>query len=73
MKICPEEWGDSFGSEFYDFSLDNSLYYAPVNQSWGISQKSRPVNGQISFSLLTPQEVLENATLIRTRLEDNNE
>ena len=73
MKICPEEWGDSFGSEFYDFSLDNSLYYAPVNQTWGMNQKSRPVNGQISFSLLTPQEVLESAAQIRTRLEGNNE
>lgn len=25
--VCPEEWEDSFGDEFYNFSLDNDLYY----------------------------------------------
>lgn len=73
MQVCPEEWGDSFGSEFYEFSLDNSLYYAPANETWRMGEKSRAVNGQMTFAVLSSDEVLSNAQLIRTRMEESDE
>ena len=71
IQICPEEWGDSFGSEFYDFSLDNSLYYSNGNDNLYSGQKSRAVDGQVSFKVLTTDEVLSNAQRIRELMDES--
>lgn len=44
INICPEEWGNSFGEEFYNFSLDNMLYYMPKDTDLKANKKSRPVD-----------------------------
>jgi DNA invertase Pin-like site-specific DNA recombinase len=69
MAVCPEEWGDSFGEEFYDFSMDNSLYYAPVAGSWNTGEKSKAVSGQYQFNLLSSGEVLESAEKIKSKVD----
>lgn len=71
--ICPEEWGDSFGEEFYDFSLDNAVFYSPKNVNLRISEKSRPVEGQISFNLLSEEEIMEIAENIKKKVGAENE
>ena len=71
MQICPEEWGDSFGSEFYDFSLDNSLYYSNGTEKLYSDEKSRAVGGQLPFKLLTTDEVLSNAQRIRELMDES--
>ena len=71
VAVCPEEWGDSFGDEFYDFSIDNSLYYAPANDNWHIKQKSKAIDGQLSFSLLSDEQILNTAEQIKEALGGN--
>ena len=73
IMICPEEWGDSFGEEFYDFSLDNAVFYSPKNVNLRISEKSRPVEGQISFNLLSEEEIMEMAENIKKKVGVENE
>ena len=73
IMICPEEWGDSFGEEFYDFSLDNAVFYSPKNVNLRISEKSRPVEGQISFNLLSEEEIMEIAENIKKKVGAENE
>lgn len=73
IMICPEEWGDSFGEEFYDFSLDNAVFYYPKNVNLKITEKSRPVEGQISFNLLSEDEIMEIAEKIKKKAGAENE
>ena len=71
VAVCPEEWGDSFGNEFYDFSLDNCLYYAPVNDNWRIQQKCKAIEGQLSFNLMSNEELLDTAEYIKENIGGN--
>lgn len=73
IVICPEEWGDSFGDEFYNFSLDNSLYYSPKHSDLRISEKSKPVEGQISFNIMSGAEVLQLAESIKKKVGNDIE
>lgn len=73
MAICPEEWGDSFGEEFYDSCIDNSLYYAPGNETWRLSQKSTPLTGQLDFPIMSSDELKaseENLKMIMEKTDD---
>ena len=71
--VCPEEWGESFGEEFYDFSLDNALYYSPQNADLRISEKSKPVDGQLSFPLMSGDEIIEMANKIKAKAGNEDE
>ncbi len=73
IQMCPDEWGDSFGEEFYDFSLDNSLYYSPVNTQWRAGEKCRAVNAPEGFTIPTVKEVLRDADQLRLHWEETHE
>lgn len=66
MAICPEEWEESFGDEFYEFSMDNELYYLKSVPGLRSGVKCRDVDGQRKIALLSQAEVLESAAKIRT-------
>lgn len=68
INICPEEWGDSFGEEFYNFSLDNILYYMPQETDLNSSEKSRPVEGDLPFAVMNSAEVLQLAEKIKHKV-----
>ena len=67
VMICPEEWGDTFGEEFYDFSLENALYYSSNQSDMRISEKSKPVEGQLSFSIMSGNEVMQFAQRLKNK------
>lgn len=73
ISICPEEWGDSFGPEFYNFSMDNALYYSPVNSDLRMSEKSRPVEGQLDFEVLSSADIISIAAQLKHKVADNDE
>lgn len=60
MAVCPEEWEDSFGDEFYEFSVENELYYLKSVPNLRSDAKCRTVDGQ-AISPLSKEEVLESA------------
>ena len=70
--VCPEEWEDTFGDEFYEFSMDNELYYLKSIPSLRSGVKARNADGQ-QITLLTQAEVLESAEKIRVGVVDFNE
>lgn len=65
MAVCPEEWEESFGDEFYEFSMDNELYYLKSVPNLQSGIKCRDVEGQQQLSLLSHAEVLESAAKIK--------
>lgn len=73
IDICPEEWGDSFGNEFYNFSMDNMLYYLPKDTSLNADEKSHPVEGQLSFEIMNSNEVLQCAKSLKEKVGKNHE
>ena len=73
VSVCPEEWGDSFGEEFYDFSLDNSIYYAPVAYKWNSTEKSKAIDGQLQFEIMSNADLLDTAERLRTKVENTDE
>lgn len=73
VMICKEECWGSFGDEFYDFGLENALYYVQKNTDLCITEKARPVEGQFSFDLMTKSEIENWAKRIKKRAGDINE
>lgn len=73
MPVFSDEWGDSFGNEFYDFSIDNSLYYTSFRENWRISEKSRAVDGQQKFKIMTHDEVMDSAKKLKIRMDSDDE
>lgn len=73
MAVCPEEWEESFGDEFYEFSMDNELYYLKSVPSLQSSVKCRDVEGQQQLLLLSREEIIESAAQIRTGVKTTDE
>ncbi|MCF0238174.1 MAG: recombinase family protein, partial [Sphaerochaetaceae bacterium] len=44
VLLCPDEWQDSFGEEFYDFCLQNSFYYVKSPSFWNPQAKCKAVH-----------------------------
>ena len=47
VELCPSEWADSFGEEFYSFCLLNPLSTIPERIEWDTQAESMPVAGQM--------------------------
>ena len=73
MAVCPEEWEESFGDEFYEFSMDNELYYLKSVPNLRSGIKCRDVDGQQQISLLSHAEVLESAAKIKMGVTGTDE
>ncbi len=74
VQICPEEWAEDFGSEFYDFSIDNGIYYLPDAAGLHASAKSTAVeNEQASVQVMTPEQLLAAAQSLKVRMDATDE
>ena len=71
--ICPDEWGDSFGTEFYDFSIDNGIYYLPSGNGLNTSVKCQAVDGQATISITPVEQLMIEADTLRTRMDNNDD
>ena len=43
--MCPEEWNDDFGEEFYEHILENGFYYLTPDRDWQTTVSSIPAPG----------------------------
>lgn len=34
VELCPEEWSDDFGEDFYDHIIENEFYYLALDSEW---------------------------------------
>lgn len=71
MDLCPQEWDDSFGEDFYDFSLQNSLYYFKTSE-WNPSANSHIVPDSSLVSVPTTEELRESIENMKARMEFEN-
>lgn len=44
-ELCPDEWSDSFGEEFYEHVLENGFYFIEPGEEWQSDSPSIPAPG----------------------------
>ncbi len=72
VDLCPEEWVDDFGEEFYEHTLENGLYYIAPNIEWHSQAKSVLAPGMEQFASTTPEQLqLSIDDLIRSTGDNN--
>ena len=49
VELCPEEWTDDFGDEFYEHILENGFYYLTPDSEWQTDAESIPAPGIDQF------------------------
>ena len=57
VTLCPEEWADDFGEEFYEHTLENGFYYIAPNTEWQSQAKSILAPGMEQFVSTTPEQL----------------
>ena len=56
IELCPEEWTEDFGDEFYEHRLENDFYYLAPNSEWQAQAQSIPAPGIQQYSIPAPDE-----------------
>lgn len=67
MKLCPEEWGDSFGQEFYTFAIQNGFYYINPRSDWKARVRSRAISDSTQITLPSEDDLRMNIEKMRMR------
>lgn len=57
VSMCPGEWDNSFGEEFYAYSIGN-LYYLSSGTDWQISVKCKDVDSQLPFEIMSENDII---------------
>ena len=67
VALCAEEWGDSFGTEFYAFNIQNAFYYLDPHTDWKAQARSHAVPNPDQVTPLSEEELLMNIEKLRTK------
>ena len=67
--LCPDEWQDSFGDEFYEYALDNSFFFLAPRRDWNARAASIPAPGMTTVSVLSDSEILERIDTLREKVD----
>lgn len=57
VTLCPEEWGDDFGDEFYEHAVENGFYYITPNSEWHTNNASIPAPGMAQYHIPSADEL----------------
>lgn len=68
VDLCPEEWNDSFGDEFYEYSIQNSFYFLAPRSDWKAQEKSVLAPGAEQITFLSDLELEESVANLRKRV-----
>ena len=49
VALCPDDWADDFGEEFYEHVLENGFYYLAPDYEWRTNVESIPAPGMEQF------------------------
>ena len=55
--MCPDEWQDSFGDEFYDYALDNSFFFLSPKTDWKAGCRSVDAPGIQQIKIKTDEDL----------------
>ena len=72
IELCPEEWADEFGEEFYEHVVDNGFYYLAPGSGWGSQSQSIPAPGIEQYASTSDEDLLERMERLSSRGIENN-
>ena len=68
VSLCPEEWSDSFGQEFYEYIVQNGFYFIARNDDWKTQAKARRLSDSINVTVLSVEELQKSIENLRMRV-----
>ena len=72
VSLCPEEWDDDFGAEFYEHTLENGFYYIAPNSEWHSQAKSILAPGIEQYAVTTPEQLQLSMESLKRGTETEN-
>jgi len=57
VELCPAEWTEDFGDEFYEHILENGFYYLVPDTEWRTAADSIPAPGMVQFTAPSAAEL----------------
>ena len=72
VDLCPEEWQDSFGDEFYDYALDNSFYFLAPKTEWKADSKGIDISGTQQIMIKTEEDLGTSMELLKCRVNNSD-
>lgn len=71
VDILPQN--SSFGTEFYEYNIQNAFYYMNPRESWNAQARSHAVTDSMAVELLSESELAHNMEMIKTRVGVNSD
>ena len=68
VQLCPEEWSDTFGQEFYNYSMQNGFFFIARNYDWKAQAKAAVIPGSSNVTVLSAEELQTNLENLRMRV-----
>lgn len=72
IELCPEEWEDGFGEEFYEHVVDNGFYYLAPGSGWGSQSQSIPAPGIKQYTSTSDEELQQRMERLSNRGIESN-
>lgn len=57
VQLCPEEWNDTFGQEFYEYSMQNGFLFITRGYDWKAQAKAVAIPGSFNVTVLSADEL----------------
>ena len=70
VQLCPEEWDENFGAEFYDHTLDNGFYYIAPNSEWRSQAQSVLAANSQSYMAKSDEQLQMSIAGLRREMRD---
>lgn len=65
VSLCPEDWDNDFGEEFYEHTIENDFYYIAPRKEWNSQAASIPAPGIVQFKSATIEELQMDMNALR--------
>ena len=65
IEMCPEEWKDTFGEDFYDYTVENSHYFMSPRTDWKADSESVLAPGLQQMTVKTEFELAKSIENLR--------
>ena len=73
VQLCPEEWDENFGAEFYDHTLDNGFYYIAPNSEWRSQAQSVLAANSQSYMAKSDEQLQMSIAGLRREMRDGED
>jgi hypothetical protein len=72
VDMCPEEWSDTFGDDFYDYALDNSFYFLAPKTEWKADSKGVDVPGTQQLMIKTEEDLGNSMEILKYKVNNSD-